>query len=185
MRSVGGTTHRGFRHIGLHRDEPAGRRAQAINLGQGFPDFAGPDFVKDAADAAIDADLNQYAPSHGTPRLRRAIAADWARALRARDRPRPRGLPSPPARPRRSSSRCSPSSIPATRSSSSSRSTMPTCRCRPWPAASPRVVTPATRPTGRSTRTSWPPRSRTARSCSCSTRRTTRPARSSPAPNWS
>ena len=51
----------------------------AVNLGQGFPDFAGPDFVKAAARAAIDADLNQYAPSHGTPRLRRAIAAGWER----------------------------------------------------------------------------------------------------------
>jgi len=51
----------------------------AVNLGQGFPDFAGPDFVKAAAKAAIDADLNQYAPSSGTPRLRRAIAADWER----------------------------------------------------------------------------------------------------------
>lgn len=50
---------------------------QAINLGQGFPDFAGPDFVKEAAARAIAADLNQYAPSHGTPRLRRAIASDW------------------------------------------------------------------------------------------------------------
>jgi len=51
----------------------------AVNLGQGFPDFAGPDFVKEAAKQAIDADLNQYAPSHGTPRLRRAIAETWAR----------------------------------------------------------------------------------------------------------
>ncbi len=51
----------------------------AVNLGQGFPDFAGPDFVKAAAHAAIDADLNQYAISHGVPRLRRAIAAIWAR----------------------------------------------------------------------------------------------------------
>lgn len=51
---------------------------QAINLGQGFPDFPGPDFVKEAAEQAIRADLNQYAPSHGTPRLRRAIAADWS-----------------------------------------------------------------------------------------------------------
>ena len=49
----------------------------AINLGQGFPDFAGPDFVKEAAKAAIDADMNQYAISFGTPRLRRAVAADW------------------------------------------------------------------------------------------------------------
>src|SRR5665648_80277 len=52
---------------------------QAINLGQGFPDFAGPDFVKEAAKAAIDSDLNQYAPSHGTLRLRSAIAATFER----------------------------------------------------------------------------------------------------------
>jgi aspartate/methionine/tyrosine aminotransferase len=52
---------------------------QAINLGQGFPDFAGPDFVKAAAADAIHADKNQYAPSHGTPRLRAAIATDWQR----------------------------------------------------------------------------------------------------------
>ena len=50
---------------------------QAVNLGQGFPDFAGPDFVKEAAKSAIDANLNQYAPSHGTPRLRNAIAATF------------------------------------------------------------------------------------------------------------
>ena len=50
---------------------------QAVNLGQGFPDFPGPDFVKEAAKRAIDADLNQYAMPHGSPRLRQAIAADW------------------------------------------------------------------------------------------------------------
>jgi aspartate/methionine/tyrosine aminotransferase len=50
----------------------------AINLGQGFPDFAGTDFVKEATKLAIDADLNQYAASQGAPRLRRAVAADWA-----------------------------------------------------------------------------------------------------------
>jgi aspartate/methionine/tyrosine aminotransferase len=49
----------------------------AVNLGQGFPDFPGPDFVKEAAKAAIDADLNQYAVSHGAPRLRAAIARTW------------------------------------------------------------------------------------------------------------
>ena len=46
----------------------------AVNLGQGFPDFAAPDFLKEAAKAAIDADLNQYAPSNGRFRLRQAIA---------------------------------------------------------------------------------------------------------------
>ena len=50
---------------------------EAINLGQGFPDFSGPDFVKEAAVEAIRSDLNQYAPSHGLPRLRQAIASDW------------------------------------------------------------------------------------------------------------
>lgn len=49
----------------------------AVNLGQGFPDFEGPDFVKEAAKAAIDSGRNQYAPSHGVPRLRAAIAASW------------------------------------------------------------------------------------------------------------
>ena len=47
----------------------------AVNLSQGFPDFPGPENVKEAAIAAIQADLNQYAPSHGLPRLRNAIAA--------------------------------------------------------------------------------------------------------------
>lgn len=51
----------------------------AVNLGQGFPDFPGPDFVKQAAMAAIAADLNQYAPMAGIPRLRQAIAAQWER----------------------------------------------------------------------------------------------------------
>src|SRR5919106_2830846 len=51
----------------------------AVNLGQGFPDFPGPDFVKEAAKAAIDADLNQYAVGHGAPRLRQATAATWAK----------------------------------------------------------------------------------------------------------
>jgi aspartate/methionine/tyrosine aminotransferase len=51
----------------------------AVNLGQGFPDFAGPDFVKQAVAEAVAADLNQYAPMPGLPRLRKAIAAEWQR----------------------------------------------------------------------------------------------------------
>ncbi|MCP5099943.1 MAG: aminotransferase class I/II-fold pyridoxal phosphate-dependent enzyme [Chloroflexi bacterium] len=46
----------------------------AINLGQGFPDFAAPDFLKEAARQAIAADINQYAPGNGRPRLRHALA---------------------------------------------------------------------------------------------------------------
>ncbi len=46
----------------------------AINLGQGFPDFAAPSFLKEAARQAIAADINQYAPAAGRLRLRRAVA---------------------------------------------------------------------------------------------------------------
>jgi aspartate/methionine/tyrosine aminotransferase len=52
---------------------------KAVNLGQGFPDFAGPAWVKQAAAEAIAADLNQYALATGLPRLRAAIAATWVR----------------------------------------------------------------------------------------------------------
>ncbi len=48
---------------------------QAVNLGQGFPDFDGPDEVKRAAVEAIGAGVNQYAVSTGAPALRQAIAA--------------------------------------------------------------------------------------------------------------
>jgi aspartate/methionine/tyrosine aminotransferase len=47
----------------------------AVNLGQGFPNFPAPDFVKTAAQQAIAADLNQYARSAGHPRLVNALAA--------------------------------------------------------------------------------------------------------------
>ncbi len=49
----------------------------AINLGQGFPDFPAPEFVKEAAKRAIDANHNQYAPAIGIARLRSAIARRW------------------------------------------------------------------------------------------------------------
>ena len=47
----------------------------AINLGQGFPDYDGPeDVVKAAADALLDG-RNQYPPLAGVPELRQAISA--------------------------------------------------------------------------------------------------------------
>jgi aspartate/methionine/tyrosine aminotransferase len=55
-------------------------RHDAVNLGQGFPDFPAPDFVKEAAARHIRDDRNQYAASPGVPRLRRALADDWRRA---------------------------------------------------------------------------------------------------------
>ncbi len=47
----------------------------AVNLAQGFPDFACPPELKEAAKAAIDADLNQYAITWGARDFREAIAA--------------------------------------------------------------------------------------------------------------
>ena len=47
---------------------------RAVNLGQGFPDFDGPEFVKEAAIAAIRAGENQYSRSFGVPELNRAVA---------------------------------------------------------------------------------------------------------------
>jgi N-succinyldiaminopimelate aminotransferase len=54
-------------------------RHQAVNLGQGFPDFDGPEFLKRAAIDAIAAGRNQYARSHGVPELNAAIAEHRAR----------------------------------------------------------------------------------------------------------
>ncbi len=45
----------------------------AINLGQGFPDQDGPDFIKDAACDAIRQQPNQYPPMAGTTHLRQAV----------------------------------------------------------------------------------------------------------------
>jgi aspartate/methionine/tyrosine aminotransferase len=50
----------------------------AVNLAQGFPDFAAPEVLKEAAAAAIRADINQYAITWGAPRLRRALATKYA-----------------------------------------------------------------------------------------------------------
>src|SRR5437879_7081596 len=50
-----------------------------VNLSQGFPDFPAPDIVKDAACAAIRADINQYAVTWGARPLREAIAAEFTK----------------------------------------------------------------------------------------------------------
>ncbi|NTW86416.1 MAG: aminotransferase class I/II-fold pyridoxal phosphate-dependent enzyme [Holophagaceae bacterium] len=46
----------------------------AINLAQGFPNFPAPEALKEAAIAAIRADVNQYAITWGAKRLREALA---------------------------------------------------------------------------------------------------------------
>jgi aminotransferase len=49
----------------------------AVNLSQGFPDFAAPEEVKEAARRAVSADINQYAITWGARPLREAIAAKF------------------------------------------------------------------------------------------------------------
>jgi aspartate/methionine/tyrosine aminotransferase len=52
------------------------QRVGAVNLGQGFPDFAPPEFVLEAARAAAaDGAEQQYARGDGLPELARAVAA--------------------------------------------------------------------------------------------------------------
>jgi methionine aminotransferase len=47
---------------------------QAVNLGQGFPDFETPQGLRDALARAMNDGRNQYAPMHGTAALREQIA---------------------------------------------------------------------------------------------------------------
>jgi aminotransferase len=50
-----------------------------VNLSQGFPDFPAPAEVKEAACAAIRADVNQYAVTWGARPLREAVAREFGR----------------------------------------------------------------------------------------------------------
>jgi N-succinyldiaminopimelate aminotransferase len=51
----------------------------AVNLAQGFPDFDGPPFAKEAAIAAIRNGKGQYARMSGVPELHATLAAKYAR----------------------------------------------------------------------------------------------------------
>jgi hypothetical protein len=81
------------------------REHSAVNLGQGFPDDAGPLALREAAAEYVVSGHNQYPPMMGTPALRQAVAAH---AKRFYDLGRDRGLArlfSRPARDRRRSDR--------------------------------------------------------------------------------
>ena len=54
-------------------------RTNSANLGQGFPDEDGPEWIRELAITAIRAGVNQYPPGRGTPELRRAIAKHQAK----------------------------------------------------------------------------------------------------------
>ncbi|HFU1536534.1 TPA: aminotransferase class I/II-fold pyridoxal phosphate-dependent enzyme, partial [Serratia liquefaciens] len=51
---------------------------QAINLSQGFPDFDGPDYLKERLAWHVSQGANQYAPMTGVASLREAIAEKTA-----------------------------------------------------------------------------------------------------------
>jgi N-succinyldiaminopimelate aminotransferase len=55
------------------------RQTGAINLGQGFPDDAGPMALRRKAGEALITGMNQYPPMRGLPALRQAVAAHYAR----------------------------------------------------------------------------------------------------------
>jgi aspartate/methionine/tyrosine aminotransferase len=55
------------------------REHNAINLSQGFPDFDGPDFVKEFAYKKIAEGHNQYAPFPGSVNLRNEISSYYNR----------------------------------------------------------------------------------------------------------
>ncbi|WP_149193248.1 pyridoxal phosphate-dependent aminotransferase [Luteimonas suaedae] len=60
---------------------------EAVNLGQGFPDFPVPARLVEELDRATRAGHNQYAPMTGIPALRQAIAAKTARVYGVRPDP--------------------------------------------------------------------------------------------------
>lgn len=65
---------RGFTESVIRGMSVLAREHGAINLAQGFPDFPAPDILKEAAARAIMADVNQYAITWGSRRLREALS---------------------------------------------------------------------------------------------------------------
>ncbi|MBV9882553.1 MAG: aminotransferase [Sphingomonadaceae bacterium] len=57
----------------------AARDLNAVNLGQGFPDFGWPEDVIAAAAEALTKGSNQYPPMRGLPELRQAVADHYRR----------------------------------------------------------------------------------------------------------
>src|SRR3984885_2866757 len=56
----------------------------AVNLSQGFPDFAAPQEIKEAARQAISDDINQYAITWGAKPLRDAVVEKFVRTQQVR-----------------------------------------------------------------------------------------------------
>jgi len=67
----------GFRESVIRGMTRLAREYNSINLAQGFPNFAAPELLKDAAGKAIHADINQYAITWGARSLREALARKY------------------------------------------------------------------------------------------------------------
>jgi aspartate/methionine/tyrosine aminotransferase len=68
----------GFRESVIRGMSRLAREHRAINLAQGFPNFAAPELLKEAAARAIHDNINQYAITWGAQSLREAIARKYA-----------------------------------------------------------------------------------------------------------
>ena len=69
----------GFRESVIRGMSRLAREHRSINLAQGFPNFAAPELLKEAAARAIHDDINQYAITWGAQSLREAIARTYQR----------------------------------------------------------------------------------------------------------
>ena len=69
----------GFRESVIRGMSRLAREHRSINLAQGFPNFAAPELLKEAAARAIHDDINQYAITWGAQSLREAIARAYER----------------------------------------------------------------------------------------------------------
>lgn len=77
----------------------------AINLSQGFPDFDGPQALREAVARHVLEGRNQYCPMTGLPALRQQVAAKIARSYGVQ-RDADSEITITPAPPRRSSVPC-------------------------------------------------------------------------------
>lgn len=64
-----------------HEFTPLAIERKAVNLGQGYPDWPCPQFVKDACITAVTADHNQYCRSGGHLRLVNAVAKSFSSSM--------------------------------------------------------------------------------------------------------
>ena len=67
----------GFRESVIRGMTRLAREYGSLNLAQGFPNFPAPDLLKAAAADAIRDDINQYAITWGSQKLREALAARY------------------------------------------------------------------------------------------------------------